>query len=130
MNHVLTETVADIRVREFLHENQDGRATRLPDGSWVIRVENVVLDNTVWSKPSTFIGFIVPAQFPIARPDCFVADYDLVHKDGSQPANAAVNDQPNFGTVLWFSYHPQFWDVRSTIHTYLRVIMQRLADPR
>lgn len=123
-------TITDLRVQEFLARNKTAVAERLPDGSWIVRVAGVALNESIWSKPSAEVAFLVPVGFPNARPDCFVCDQDLRHKDGSLPANAQALVQPHFGTVLWFSYHPQAWDIRSTIDTYLRLILRRLADPR
>ncbi len=122
--------LADVRVREFLIRHPEADATRLPDGSWAVRVRDVALDTAIWSKATTTVAFFVPAAFPMARPDCFLADADLHHANGTVTSNAQVNEQPHFGSMLWFSYHPTTWDIRDTVETYFRLIRQRLADPR
>ncbi len=121
----------DDAVAVFTARHPNATVIRIADGSWGIRVPDVPIDPAIWSKSSAFVAFVLPAGYPIQRPDCFWADIDLRLRGGQVPANTNVqNPHPTFGAMLWFSYHPQSWDVRDTAETYFHLIQGRLADGR
>lgn len=125
------QSVADTQVANFLKNHPNAQGQRLSDGSWVLRIADVPLSSDVWAKSSTAVAFVVPAAFPVQRPDCFWADADLRFAGGRCPTNTGANNPcPYFGAMLWFSYHPQAWDVRDTVETYFHLIQGRLLDPR
>lgn len=122
------QRLVDRRVEEFLLKRESS-AERQADGSWAVVVPGVPLSNA-WSKPSCTIAFIVPAAFPVQRPDCFWADADLRLRNGAMPSNAGPGPVCVFSPMLWFSYHPQAWDIRDTVETYFHLVQSRLAQGR
>ena len=103
----------------------------LADGTYLISVRNIKLPEG-WSKQLTAIHFIVPVGYPLARPDCFWTDPDLLLANGSMPQNTGVNPIPNVeGNHLWFSWHLTNWNANNdNLMTYLNVIKRRLQEQR
>ena len=106
-----------------LHERSDGSA--------VIRIPDMPLNNQKWNKNSTTIYFVAPVGYPAAKPDCFWTDADLRLASGNPPKNTGNQPLPGMEVpTLWFSWHPSSWNATSDdLRTYLRVIVDRLARP-
>lgn len=131
MSQAASQSLADLQVAEFLAKHEGAEASSIQAGCWVIHVPAVPLDTTIWCKSHTRVVFVVPGAFPVQPPDCFWADADLLFRDGREPTNSNTqNPCPNYGTMRWFSYHTQAWDVRCTVETYFHLIQGRLIDPR
>lgn len=131
MNGSAASAPVDDAVNAFTTRRPNAVVLQIADGSWGIQVPDVPIDAELWTKASTSVAFILPAAYPIQRPDCFWADLDLRLRNGQLPANANIqNPHPAFGPMLWFSYHPQSWDIRCTVETYFHLIQGRLADGR
>ncbi|MBV9719231.1 MAG: hypothetical protein JOZ77_07920 [Candidatus Eremiobacteraeota bacterium] len=102
---------------------------RLQNGDFSVCVPGVAL--TGWSKPQSAVAFVVPAGFPVQRPDCFWTDGDLTLQSGAAPANSQMSQpHPVHPGMRWFSYHPNIWDVRDTVETYWHLIQGRLLQAR
>lgn len=102
----------------------------LADGTYLISVPYIQLPDG-WSKPSTAIHFIAPVGYPLARPDCFWADPDLLLASGSQPQNTGISSIPNLASQhLWFSWHLGSWNPNDdNLMTYINVIKNRFKQP-
>ena len=104
--------------------------TPLPDGTAMVSVPGVPLPPG-WSQSGTTVRFIVPVGYPMAKPDCFWADPGLRLANGGQPASSGVNTLPHGqGNGLWFSWHVGVWKATDTLLTYVRVVQNRLSQPR
>jgi hypothetical protein len=93
----------------------------------VVEIPGVILPPG-WSKPSTFIRFLVPLAYPAAPPDCFWADLDLTLQDGRLPNAARPQAIPGQQEpLLWFSWHVQQWDANThTLVSFMQVVFARL----
>lgn len=103
----------------------------LPDGSHLVSIPQIPLPNG-WTKEYTEVKFIAPIGYPLSRPDCFWADFDLRLGNGGMPQNANINAIPHYnGSYMWFSWHLSSWNPNNdNLITYLNVIKRRLHDPR
>ena len=129
MDKTASRSLAEKNVDDFLVKHPDAEVHRLPNGDFSIRMSAAVL--TGWSKEQTSVAFIVPAAFPVQRPDCFWTDGDLMLQGGQPPANSQMNPpHPVHPGMRWFSYHPNVWDVRDTVETYWHLIQGRLLQNR
>lgn len=103
---------------------------RLADGSIIVRLPVITLP-AGWNKDATAVCFIIPVGYPVARPDCFFADFDLRLADGSMPRNAQEQSVPTLDNErwLWFSWHVVTWEpLRHSYVTFVRVIERRLSE--
>lgn len=103
------------------------------DGSFVIKVPSVCIPSG-WTANEADIWFVVPVQYPSARPDCFWTSASLLLQGGRIPQNTGPNPLPR-GTppspLRWFSWHVTQWSpIGDTLATYLQVIRRRFADPK
>lgn len=98
-------------------------------GGVVITIPNVPLEPSgKWNRPSTTVRIVAPAAYPQARPDCFWVDADVRLSSGGLPQNAQPNNQLG-QNLLWFSWHVSKWNPNvDTLHTYLRVVLDRLRQ--
>jgi hypothetical protein len=125
----MPRSLVERSVDDFIARHPDAEAQRLPDGSYSIRLTDVPLIG--WSKMGCAIAWVVPAAFPLQRPDCFWTDGDLLLASGACPANSQVGPQhPLHPGMRWFSYHPNAWDIRDTVETYWHLIQGRLLQAR
>jgi|ERR1700676_1007969 len=122
-------SAAEVAVEAFAARHTGATSSPIAGGSFSVTVPGVALAPG-WSKATTTIGFIVPTGFPMQRPDCFWADADLRLASGAMPSNTSFNAAFGFTGWLWFSYHPQDWDVRCSLETYFHLIQARLAEAR
>jgi hypothetical protein len=110
-----------------------GQATlrRRGDNTAAIEIKNFPLPEG-WSTPDTSILFVVPAGYPVARPDCFWADANLKLASGQPPANSTPNNQHGGPeNRLWFSWHPSSWNPNvDSLITYVNVVRRRLQELR
>jgi hypothetical protein len=116
--------------------NRDGNhVTQTPvgDGSFVIKVPRVVIPPG-WNAKETDIWFVVPVQYPSARPDCFWTVPSLLLEGGRIPQNTGPNPLPGHlqpVQLRWYSWHVAQWSpIGDTLATYLQVIRRRFADPK
>jgi hypothetical protein len=120
------ESVADAQ-RRF------SRVERIPapNGTTVIELYDFVLPPG-WNPPRTSVYFLVPAGYPVARPDTFWTDRGLVSPSGGPPANTGNNQPPGIKpNLLWFSWHPAAWNPnRDNLVNYVAMIRQRFEERR
>jgi Prokaryotic E2 family E len=85
-----------------------------------------------WNRTKTFVRFVLPSGYPMARPDCFYADPGLRLAAGTLPTSSAVQPIPGLGQpLLWFSWHLTGWNpAQDSLLSYARTVQRRLADPR
>jgi hypothetical protein len=104
----------------------------LGDGSFAISVPDVTLP-TGWSAASANVWFIVPVQYPTARPDCFWTEESLTLADGGVPQSTGPTPYPGNASVplRWFSWHVASWSPNDdTLTTYLNVIRNRFMEAK
>ena len=101
------------------------------DGTALVVIPEFPLP-TGWSARTTTIRFLAPVQYPIAQPDCFWADRELLLEGHRTPQSTNISEVPGplcshpSGPYLWFSWHVQGWDPnRSSLKSYARVISNR-----
>lgn len=122
-------SLLDEQLKILQEEFPEATITRLQDGSHVVMVPGVKLQNG-WSHPHTTVKFLVLANYPHSAPDCFWVEPHIRLANGSVPKNS--NPQIIPGTAenwLWFSWHTSRWSPnRDTLSTYMKVIEARLRD--
>jgi Prokaryotic E2 family E len=118
-----------IQFEQFRQKYPAATLQERPDGSAVISVPEIPIDDQRWSKSWTTVHFVAPVGYPAAKPDCFWTDGDLRLKNGTMPQNAGNQPLPGITQpTLWFSWHAASWNVNiDNLRTYLRVIEDRLA---
>lgn len=122
-------SLAEKSANDFVAKHPEAEVHRLPNGDFSIRMPEFAL--VAWSKAQTSVAWIVPAAFPVQRPDCFWTDGDLTLLGGGEPANSRLSPpHPVHPGMRWFSYHPNVWDVRDTVETYWHLIQGRLLQAR
>lgn len=116
--------------------NRDGNplvSDPLGDGSFVIKVPKVRISSG-WNADETDIWFVVPVQYPSARPDCFWTVESLLLDGGRIPQNTGPNPLPGRAQPVplrWYSWHVTQWSPNGdSLATYLQVIRRRFADPK
>lgn len=109
----------------------EAKLKRRQDNSAIVEIDNFRLPEG-WSAKNTSVLFVVPAGYPIARPDCFWADAGLRLASGQPPANTTPNTQHGGPEQrLWFSWHPSSWNPNvDSLLTYVNVIRRRLQELR
>jgi hypothetical protein len=109
------------------------RATRIPgpNGTTLIQLHDFVLPEG-WNPHITNVYFLVPAGYPVARPDTFWTDPGLSPPSGGPPANTGNNQQPGVPpNLLWFSWHPAAWNPnRDNLINYVAMIRNRFEEKR
>lgn len=117
--------------QQFAALKADARCTeatlqRNPDGSYVVAIPNFQLPPG-WSRRYTTVYFVVPLGYPVARPDAFWTDPDLMLSTGAPPQSTGTQGAPGIPSNLkWFSWHPQDWRPNSdTLQSYVGVIRKR-----
>jgi len=107
--------------------------TAVGDGSFVVKVPGIEVPSG-WTADKTDVWFVIPVQYPSARPDCFWTDATLLLSGGRIPQNIGTNQLPgNLQTpsLRWYSWHVNQWSaLGDTLTTYVNVIRRRFADPR
>jgi hypothetical protein len=116
--------------------NRDGNIvepTPVEDGSFVVKVPKVRIPPG-WTANEADIWFVVPVQYPSARPDCFWTDESVLLEGGRVPQNTGPNPlpgRPQPVPLRWYSWHVTQWSpIGDTLATYLQVIRRRFADPK
>lgn len=103
------------------------------DGSFIVKVPNVGIPDG-WNANEADVWFVVPVQYPSARPDCFWTVECLLLQGGRIPQNTGPNPLPGLPPAVrlrWYSWHVSQWSpIGDTLATYLQVIRRRFADPR
>jgi hypothetical protein len=126
-------SLLDVQVGELVERYPGVTATRLPSGTTLITVPDVLLP-AGWTKARTTIWFLVPAGYPYAALDCFWADADLRLIGGALPANANVsNPIPEVGiSGLWFSWHlAKPWNPnRDSLSSWMNTVNDRLRQQK
>jgi hypothetical protein len=114
--------------------NRDGNSvvlTPVGDGSFVIKVPKVRIPPG-WNANEADIWFVIPVQYPSARPDCFWTVESLLLEGGRIPQNTGPNPLPGHAPLTplrWYSWHVAQWSpIGDTLATYLQVIRRRFAD--
>jgi len=114
--------------------NRDGNSvelTSVEDGSFVIKVPKVRIPPG-WNASEADIWFVIPVQYPSARPDCFWTVESLLLEGGRIPQNTGPNPLPGHAQPIplrWYSWHVEQWSpIGDTLATYLQVIRRRFAD--
>jgi len=109
----------------------DAVLERRPDGSAFVSIPNFVL-KTGWNRASVTVRFIAPVGYPLAQPDCFWTDRDLLLASGGPPMNSAENTGYGGAEPLrWFSYHVGTWRPNGdTLLTYAKLISKRLGEAK
>ncbi len=124
---IIAKQLNDLR-RQFASAGALPRA----DGSALIVIENFRIPDG-WTRQTITLRFLAPNGFPVAPPDCFWADADLMLAGNRTPQNTALQPLPPppgeaAGLPLrWFSWHVQGWDPnRGSLIGYVQAILQRL----
>jgi hypothetical protein len=117
-----------------LEADHDGvQCAAVGDGSFVVKVAKVGIPPG-WNATEANIWFVVPVQYPSARPDCFWAEASLLVQGGRIPQNTGGNRLPGAQAtppLRWYSWHVTRWSpIGDTLATYLQVIRRRFADAR
>lgn len=124
-------TPAQRSIDDFVARHPGAVVKAIANGGYSVRLDEVPLDAAGWSKATCSIAFLIPAGFPVQRPDCFWADADLRLRSGGMPSNSGFGAQhPFYPGLLWFSYHPTVWNIRDTVETYWHLIQSRLLQAR
>jgi len=103
----------------------------LPSGAALITIPDFQLPKG-WSQGNTTVKFLAPVGYPFAKPDCFWIDEQVRLQNQAMPQSARFEPIPEVnGNHLWFSWHVGPWNPnRDNLSTYIRVIENRLKDPR
>jgi hypothetical protein len=119
------------RELEEVRERFPNASMRQVSGQWLVSVPDVQAP-AGWNKPVVTMHFFVPAGYPHANPDCFYVDSDMRLANGNLPQNSALNQLPESGILLWFSYHlARPWKPgRDRLQTWVSTCLGRLADIR
>ena len=119
------------RELDEVRERHPTASMRQISGQWLVSVPDVQAPPG-WNKPAVTMHFFVPAGYPHANPDCFYVDGDMRLANGNLPQNSALNQLPELGTLLWFSYHvSRPWKPgRDRLLTWVATCRGRLADTR
>jgi hypothetical protein len=126
MNELLIRQIDDVK-RIF----NDAEITEIGGTAAVVTIPNFPL-GPGWSATKTTVRFVVPAGYPVARPDCFWTDADLRLVDSKMPQATNFQALPSGGeALLWFSWHAGQWNPnQDSLLTYINVIRTRLKEPR
>ena len=105
--------------------------TPVGNGSYLVKLEGFVLPNG-WKPKITNVYFLIPAGYPVARPDTFWTEADLFLKSGNPPMNTGNTQQPGVPAGLkWFSWHPGSWNAnRDNLLTWVEMVRRRFEDRR
>jgi hypothetical protein len=118
---------------ESVAERRFSKATRseAPNGTWLIKLSDFVLPEG-WNRAHTSVYFLIPAGYPVARPDTFWTDPGLTPPSGGPPANTGNNQQPGVPAgLLWFSWHPSVWNPnRDNLVNFVAMIRRRFEEKR
>ncbi|MHB8217088.1 MAG: E2/UBC family protein [Candidatus Sulfotelmatobacter sp.] len=101
------------------------------NGTWVVKLCDFVLPPG-WNRTHTNVYFLVPAGYPVARPDTFWTDRGLQLASGGPPASTGSNQPPGVPPdLLWFSWHPAAWNPnRDNLVNYVVMIRRRFEEKR
>ena len=102
-----------------------------PNGTTLIKLWDFILPPG-WNLAQTNVYFLVPAGYPVARPDTFWTDPGLRLASGGPPANTGNNQPPGIPpNLLWFSWHPAAWNPnRDNLVNYVAIIRRRFEEKR
>jgi hypothetical protein len=102
-----------------------------PNGTSLVQLRDFILP-AGWNRPCTNVYFLVPAGYPVARPDTFWTDAGLEPPSGGPPANTGNNQAPGVPPdLLWFSWHPAAWNPnRDNLVNYVAMIRNRFEEKR
>jgi hypothetical protein len=132
MNAVLSPHL-QAQLAELEADYTGAELTPVDDGSFVVKVPKVGVPRG-WTASEADVWFVVPVQYPSARPDCFWTEASLLLSDGRVPQNTGGNTLPGPPPPVplrWYSWHVTQWSpIGDTLATYLQVIRRRFADPK
>ena len=121
------------KLQEAMAGRKFGRAelTDIGNGTALVKLADFVLPPG-WNSRTTTVYFLVPAGYPVARPDNFWTDRNLSLASGAPPANTGTNQLPGVPQgLLLFSWHPNVWDPnRDTLVNYVGMIWSRFDQKR
>jgi hypothetical protein len=102
-----------------------------PNGTTLIKLHDFILPPG-WNMDRTNVYFLVPAGYPVARPDTFWTDHGLRLASGGPPVNTGNNQPPGIPpNLLWFSWHPSAWNPnRDSLVNYVAMIRRRFEEKR
>lgn len=105
--------------------------TPVGNGTLLVRIEGFVLPSG-WKPETTNIYFLIPAGYPVARPDTFWTDGNVSLQSGAPVMNTGNNQQPGIPPGLkWFSWHPSSWNPnRDNLLTWVEMIRRRFEERR
>ena len=105
--------------------------TPAPNGTTLVQLRDFALPPG-WNATRTNVFFLVPAGYPMARPDTFWTDRSLQLASGRPPSNTGSNQPPGVPpNLLWFSWHPAAWNPnRDSLVNYVAMIGHRFKDAR
>jgi hypothetical protein len=109
----------------------DASLTPVGNGTYLVRLQDYSLPSG-WKPRHTNIYFLVPAGYPVSRPDTFWTEANVFLESGGQPMNIGTNQQPGVPANLkWFSWHPGTWNAnRDSLITWVEMIRRRFEDRR
>jgi len=122
-------SLLDDQLKQLSDEFKGATIEKLPSGSHVITIPNIQLPPG-WSVQNTSVKFLVLANYPHSKPDCFWIDPMVRLSNGAVPKSTNFQIIPETGyNWLWFSWHANTWNPnRDSLLTYMRVIERRLRD--
>src|SRR3954469_18463742 len=97
--------------KEYNRDGQIVEPTAVGDGSFVVKVPRVRIPSG-WTANEADIWFVVPVQYPSARPDCFWTEESLLLSGGRVPQNTGPNPLPGPRPPIplrWYSWHVTQW---------------------
>ncbi|MDB6055487.1 MAG: hypothetical protein JWN25_3010 [Verrucomicrobiales bacterium] len=123
----------EAQLSELRADHEGVVCTAVGDGSFVVKVAKVDVP-VGWTANQIDVWFVVPVQYPSARPDCFWTEASLLLTGELIPQNTGGNVLPgslSTPPLRWYSWHVTQWSaLGDTLTTYLQVIRRRFADPK
>jgi Prokaryotic E2 family E len=129
---ILDEHIAQLNsVADAERRFSKAEATPAPNGTTLVKLCDFVLPPG-WQPTRTNVYFLVPAGYPVARPDTFWTDQGVQLASGVRPSNVGNNQPPGIPPgLLWFSWHPAAWNAnRDNLVNYVAFIRRRFEEKR
>lgn len=105
-------------------------ATDVPGGAVLIAVPDTPV-GPGWSAVAATIRFLAPNGYPVAAPDCFWVEPNLMLAGGLLPKNSQINNAIAGAGITghWFSWHVEGGRWSANCHdllTWLTLCLKRL----